>query len=1162
MKITRFFIWFLLFLLSSDIVWGNEIYFRSLGVKDGLSQPSSIAIWQDRLGRMWLGNNAVNCYDGVSTKVIRMSEYFPSLEDSNIHNFCGNDSTLYLLAENNVIYIDLLMRRPVMPGITATAICNIEDQLYAVEGHSVYKCDIRSGKKNLLYSDDRYVFTFITPINNSLFWIGTTTGLLKVDLADKRIVTTYFPTEEIITQFQDSEHRLWLSSRSGLAAVISLDGESFVFNESIGSSLPFIHCFAEDEQGTMWVGTIAGVYKIKLNVQGIPEIMSDQPYMSETAITALFTDRQGSLWIGPYYGDIRHGNMDTDDFKCYLSDEKVADRLHGIVISSMVEDKDGNLYIATEGSGINILNQARELVHHITKSSHQLPDNKIRSLWYDEQSDRLFISVYKYGLYVLDRKADRARQIDLSFLGSVSQLTVEDMFAYKDMLILTSTNGLFKLNRENFQSSYLLDDSLLRQKCSGNIRTIHIDDKDRLWVSSLEEGLFAVDLKSQKLLSVYGDGLKIGSRIPSAVNSICGDSRNGLFMSTLNSGILLYNEEKDNFYSYGQKDHFLLSDVCYNVTRSFYGNLIVTTDKGVSILDMSVKKRPVSSFHLPLSNLPEPLSLSGDCGVYVSSIDKNTYIGAICGLFSFNELNLNRPDKNYSLFFSAMSVNNQLLTPMSSDFLEQDITFSKKVVLPYDKNTISLTFSTSNYLLSNHEQYEYKMEGLDDLWITTYNKTITYSSLRPGRYKLIVRELDNPQKEVALEIIIMHPFWFSWPMLLLYLGMVVLLIIWLIWFNKTKTSLKISLDMKKMEMEQMGKLSQDKLRFITDISNEFRKPLTLIITILNNITADKSVVAGKNRIGKVLKQIFYLQNLITELQEFDSGGRKELVFNFEDPMEPEVPEAEEKMEIGSYTMLIVDSNNEIRTSLKETFSFGYRLLEAANVEEGYLIALKELPDIILSEVDMPETSGIELCKMIKSHIETLHIPIVLMTYQPSMEQQIQSVRCGADDYIVKPFQMDLLLHRCNSLVRNSRRILSRYIRQKEEQEYTPLLATNVQEKMFLDSAIHVLEENLENTAFDITQWSKCLGIGRTSLFNQIKVVTGMTPNDYIVSFKIDRAKLLLSDEACYPIAEVAYQLGYSDPIYFSRTFKKIVGVSPLQYRKNILVSPKEEDCQK
>lgn len=1155
----RLVVWTFVLLLFSVAIWGDEIYFRSLGVKDGLSQPSSIAIWQDRLGRIWLGNNAVNCYDGISTKVIRLSEYFPSLEDANIHNFCGNDSTLYLLAENNIICIDLQMRQPFMPEITATAICYSDNQLYTVEGHSVYRCNIRSGKKEILFSDERYVFTLITPVGDNQFWLGTTTGLLKVDLTQKQITTAYFPGENITTLFLDSKCRLWLSAKSGLAAAISLNGESVVLNNPGGSSIPSIHCFTEDTRGRIWVGTLAGLYRIEMKTNGIPELISDRPYMEETSITALFTDRQGNLWIGPYYGDIRYGNIDLDDFKCFYSDEKVEDRLHGTVIGSMTEDKDGNLYVASEGSGINILNKNREVIRHITKTTHQLPDNKIRALWYDEQTDNLFISVYKNGLYVLDRKTDCIRRIDFSFIDSASQITIEEIVPYQDMLVLPSIKGILKLDRENLHTSYLLDDSLLRQKCSGNIRTVYIDDKDRLWVSSLEEGLFSVDLKSQEVLSVYGDGLQKGSRIPSAVNSICGDSRNGLFMSTLNSGLLLYNEERNDFSSYREQDHFLLSDVCYGVTRSFYRNLVVTTDKGISILDMSVKKKPLSAFHIPLSNLPVPLSLSGDCGIYVSPMDRNVYVGTICGLFSFNEQNLNRPGRNYSLFFSSISVNNQLLTPVNSDFLQQDIAFSRKIELPYDLNTIGLTFSTSNYLLSNYGQYEYKMEGLDELWITTSNRTITYSSLRPGKYNLVVRELDNPQNEVLLEIVIMYPFWLSWPMILLYVCIMIVIIVWLVWFNKTKTRLKLSLEMKKMEVEQMDKLNRDNQQFLTNISNEFRKPLTIIIAILNNIVIDTTVVAGKKRIGKVLKQVVYLQGLITQLQMFNKGGQED-VFSFENPIDDTESPMEEIIETEAktlYTMLIIDNDSEIRTLLKETFSFAYRLIEAEDVKEGYLIALRELPDIILSEIDMADGSGIELCRMIKSHVETLHIPVILMTYQPSPEQQIQSIRSGADEYVVKPFLMDLLQYRCNSLVRNNKRILSRYIKQKEE-EYVPLLSTNIQGKKLLDTATRALEEHLEDPEFDITRWAKCIGMGRTSFFNQIKMATGMTPNDYIVSFKMERAKLLLSDEDCCPIAEVAYRLGYSDPIYFSRTFKKHVGISPMQYRKNVLMSQKEQ----
>lgn len=155
-----------------------------------------------------------------------------------------------------------------------------------------------------------------------------------------------------------------------------------------------------------------------------------------------------------------------------------------------------------------------------------------------------------------------------------------------------------------------------------------------------------------------------------------------------------------------------------------------------------------------------------------------------------------------------------------------------------------------------------------------------------------------------------------------------------------------------------------------------------------------------------MKQVVYLQGLITRLQTFNREEQEDVVFSFGNPVydaESPVEEVIETEDNTLYTMLIVDSDCEIRASLKETFSFAYRLIEAEDIKEGYLIALRELPDIILSEIDMADGSGIELCRMIKSHVDTLHIPVILMTYQPSPEQQIQSIRSGADDYVVKPF---------------------------------------------------------------------------------------------------------------------------------------------------------------
>lgn len=1150
----------MLLLMLTHIASGSELYFRTLGVKDGLSQPSAISIWQDQTGRMWFGNDALNCYNGTTTAVFRLSEYFPSIEDSNIHNICGNDSLLFLLAEDKVISMNLFTNQLSQTDLTASSICIVGNRLYAAKNHTVLAYDLHTKEKEVLFTNDQYYIKYITHNKNNEFWLGTTSGVLKADLNSKKLLAVLYEKENIICQFSDSDNRLWVGTRSNKAAIIYPDGNISGIQSNSKPFTPYIHCFTEDKQGNIWIGTLAGVYKVTYSKEGKPTLESDLPLMPESPVTALYTDKQGTLWIGPYYGNIRYINMNTNNLTFYICNEKMPDKLHGVVLGTMAEDNDGNLYVGTEGSGINILNKDKQTIGHITTASHPLPNNKIRALWFDKQFNRMFISAYKEDLIYLDKNTNRFETIKSSLQQTPVRSTIEEIIPYKDMLILLTQNGIFKLNRQTLQVSYLFNNPELQKKCSGNIRTMYIDDKNRLWVSSLEEGLFTADLLSGKLLHTYGNGLNPESIIPSAVNSICGNTRNGLYLSTLNSGILLYNEEKNNFQSYTKQNHILLSDICYNIAMSPHGNLIVTTNKGISVIDISVKKKIGSAYHIHLNDLSQISGFGMDCGIYISSYSNDIFIGALYGLVSFNEHNISTQEHDYSLLLSSLSVNNKPVSPENSPILTQDIAFTKEIILPFDENTVSFTFSTTNYALSNYTPYEYKMEGLDNLWITTNSKTITYPSLQPGQYKLTVREAENQQQEVSIDITVKQPYWLSFPAIIAYILLSMLLFFWLVKIYKNHILLKDSLNLEKKETERIEKANQERISFFTSISNEFRAPLTIIITLLNQLATDNSV-SGKSRIGKVQKQALYLQNLITQLLAFSSGQQKELNLTTEYISVEEEKEEEENDTTDyklHYSLLIVDNDSEIRALLKETFSFAYRIMEATNGDDGYAIITKEHPDIILSEISIPGISGTELCKMHKSNTETLHIPIILMSCHPSAEQQIQSIQAGADDYIVKPFNMELVLHKCNSLIRNRKNIVNKYIQQQPQAQETELLAINNQDQKFLDLAIQVIENNLDNTSFDIIHWSKSLGIGRTSLFNQIKAITGMTPNDYILSYKMKKAMLLLREENNCAIAEIAYRLGYSDPTYFSRSFKKIVGVSPLQYRKDLVEQKKEK----
>ncbi|MCD8263845.1 MAG: helix-turn-helix domain-containing protein [Tannerellaceae bacterium] len=257
-------------------------------------------------------------------------------------------------------------------------------------------------------------------------------------------------------------------------------------------------------------------------------------------------------------------------------------------------------------------------------------------------------------------------------------------------------------------------------------------------------------------------------------------------------------------------------------------------------------------------------------------------------------------------------------------------------------------------------------------------------------------------------------------------------------------------------------------------------------------------------------------------------------------------------------MLIIESNEEVKNSLIEVFSLLYEVSEARNQNEGYTKVLHLLPDIILCEISSEEIGGLELCKQLKSNIKTLQIPFIALTLYPSEEQEIESIQCGADSYFIKPFNVEALFLKCNSLVNNRNQIIYKYTNQKKCRKYPD----DYQYKRLTisGSCNKILEAILDNIHFDTTLWSKELGIGRTCLFNQIKNITGMTPNDYILHIKMNKSRILLTQNANLMIAEIGYLLGFSNLAYFSKCFKKQFGITPQEYRKNkIPVIPQQNN---
>lgn len=255
----------------------------------------------------------------------------------------------------------------------------------------------------------------------------------------------------------------------------------------------------------------------------------------------------------------------------------------------------------------------------------------------------------------------------------------------------------------------------------------------------------------------------------------------------------------------------------------------------------------------------------------------------------------------------------------------------------------------------------------------------------------------------------------------------------------------------------------------------------------------------------------------------------------------------ENAEEKTHTVLLVEDNEELLQLLTELFSPFYEVICATNGEEGLKQVYEHKIDLIISDIMMPKMSGTEMCLQIKNNIDYCHIPLILLTALNSTEQNIEGLNRGADDYITKPFHAQLLLARANNLIRS--RLLMQHQFDKKPISEIDLTCINPLDKDILKRTAESIEQHIDDTEYDIPVLCKEVGIGRSLLYTKFKALTGMTPNNFILNYRLKHAAALLQQYPDIPIAEVSDRCGFSSPVYFSRCFKNQYGCTPQNYRK-------------
>ena len=365
--------------------------------------------------------------------------------------------------------------------------------------------------------------------------------------------------------------------------------------------------------------------------------------------------------------------------------------------------------------------------------------------------------------------------------------------------------------------------------------------------------------------------------------------------------------------------------------------------------------------------------------------------------------------------------------------------------------------------------------------------------------------------------------------------------------------------------EEFAKEENSKeLMLLVEDNQELREFLRSIFSPMYRVV---EAADGKEGASKALK---YLPDIIIS----DVMMPETLVSDDSEKIDDVYGEEFAKEENSKELMLLVEDNQELREFLRSIFSPMYRVVEAADGKEGASKALKYLPDIIISDVMMPEKDGIEMTRELRADMTTSHIPIILLTAKTTIESKLEGLEYGADDYITKPFSATYLQARVENLLMQRKKLQSFYrdslmhINISTGQEEVPVatdmpsaeedvsetppttLEMSPNDRKFMDKLVGLMEQNMDNGELVVDDLVRELAVSRSVFFKKLKTLTGLAPIEFIKEMRIKRATQLI-ETGEFNMTQISYMVGINDPRYFSKCFKAQVGMTPTEYRDRV-----------
>jgi len=893
-------LFFLVIFFSIDSLSQSIRYsLKNITTVNGLSQSSVIAIHQDLNGQMWFGTrDGLNRYDGSGITVFRNNP-------KDTLSICNNDILSIEGDKTGNIWIGtyngLNCYNPVtnifkhyLHGKTTNTLSNntiwkikeIKNEIWIATsgGLSIFNkttqkfTSVFHNSKDNLSLPNNFVLS-IYETKKGEIWIGTTNGLCRLvnRKGDTFRFKQYYTQNNESVYVQDIKEdylgNLWVATKTnGLLKLDPTSKKMLPFSVNQNQINTDVRTLDFDKKGVAWIGTYEGVSTIQKNGSILKVYNNPEKKTSFGKIKSIFTDKKGSVWIGSYYDGISIWDESNNNFT-NLNQNSGSSALSYDVVSSLAADANKNIYIGTEGAGITVFDSKTGMTSKINSAnSNGISFNNIKSLCLSD-SGILWIGSFTEGLAAYDIKSKRFvnEKIDINLKKIVKESGVyvikkgrkNDIFWIgtfgKGLIRYDSSNKTYQIiGNDNYSDNFLTNN---------RVRTLLLDKKDNLWIGT-QSGLNVINLNDFDNKTYHIKHYFFDNKLLSGddILSLFQDKKGKIWIGTKAKG--LYDFDGINFHKINIKKDDSNVSAIHSISEDDSNNLWMSSNYGIIKYNLSNKSAFIYDHKNGL------LSNEFNDNAFLQLGYNKFYFGGPSGMTFFDTKKIAVNKYSPQVILTDFKIANKSINVANeNDVLEKAITYTKSLTLTYDKANFTVNFAIPNFVNSTNNQYKYRLVGLDNEWITTSSNSATFTIQNSGTYVFEVKGANNDglwnAVPTTLEIVVKPAPWLSWWAFSFYVILLWFSLYGLVWIIKSKEKLRQELLLEYRESEINKENNSAKLQFFTNISHEFRTPLTLILGPLQQIILNYN---GSNEMYKKLLVIEssanHLLKLINRLMDF------------------------------------------------------------------------------------------------------------------------------------------------------------------------------------------------------------------------------------------------------------------------------------------------------